>query len=88
MENNNSGLKLLSIMALVFGAGYRIGNSSADELKHDIDSILDFFSNYGEKTVNLIKEFLDNTEEMSSDEIKANVEKILSQAVKKIDQIK
>jgi predicted PurR-regulated permease PerM len=84
----NSGVKLLSILALAFGAGYRIGNSSADELKDRIDSILDFFSNYGDKTVNLIKDFLDNTEEMSSDEIKANVEKILTQAVKKIDQVK
>ena len=84
----DSAFKLGGLLFFLFGLGYKIGNSDADELKEQIDNVIEFFETKGEKAVELVKEFLENTEDMSSDEIKANIEKFLSQAVKKLDKIK
>ena len=82
------GLNFFATMAIVFSIGYKIGNSSNDELKNTIDKFIDFLQNYGDKAKVLIKNFIESSEGMSSDEIKANVEKIMSTTMKKIDKLK
>ena len=82
------GLNFFVTMAIVFSIGYKIGKSSNEEIKETIDKFLDFLHNYGEKAKDLIQEFIESSEGMSSDEIKANIEKIMSTAVKKIDKLK
>ena len=82
------GLNYWALLIAVFAIGYKIGNSTNDELKKTIDKFINFANEHGEKIKGLIGEFLASTEDMSSDEIKANIEKIMSTAVKKMDKIK
>ena len=84
----DSAFKLSGVMFFLFGLGYKLGNSDADELKEQIDKVIEFFETKGDKAMALVKDFIENTETMSSDEIKVNIEKFLSQAVKKLDKIK
>ena len=83
----NSGFKLTGLLVLLLGLGYKIGNSSSNELKDAIDKIIKYAETYGEKTVAMVKDFIDNSENLSSDEIKANIEKFLSTVMKKVDTI-
>jgi hypothetical protein len=84
----DSAFKLSGALFFLFGLGYKLGKSDADEIKEQIDKALEFFETKGEKAMTLLKEFLESTESMSSDEIKANIEKFLSKATKKLDNIK
>jgi L-cysteine desulfidase len=83
----NSAFKLSGLFLLLLGLGYKIGNSSSDELKESIDKIIDYVEEYGEKAVTMIKDFIDNSENISSDEIKANIEKFVSTLMKRVDEI-
>ena len=81
-----SPLKVITLLALAFGAGYMIGNSSNDELKGMIDNVIEKFERGSEKVKSLVVELIDTSEEMDSDELKANLEKLVSYAMEKVDE--
>ena len=82
------GINFFVTLAIVFSIGYKLGKSSNKELKETIDKFIDFLQTHGERAKKLIKEFIESSEGMSSDEIKANIEKIMTTAVSKIDKLK
>lgn len=63
-----------------------IGNSSNDELKKLINNFIDKFEKGSEKMKTLVMELIETTEDMNPDILKANIEKIISYAVEKVDE--
>lgn len=63
-----------------------IGNSSNDDLKKMIDNIIGKFEKGSEKVKSLVLEFVESSEDMDSDLLKANLEKLVSYAMEKIDE--
>ena len=81
-------LKVLALISLAFGAGYVIGHSDNDELKGIIDNIIDKVKNSSQDAKAYINKILETSEEMTSDELKANYEKLLSLAMEQMEKIK
>lgn len=63
-----------------------IGNSSNDELKKLINNFIDKFEKGSEKMKTLVMELIETTEDMNPDILKANIEKIISYAIEKVDE--
>lgn len=64
-----------------------VGNSSNDELKDMIDNVIKKFEKGSEKVKSLVMDLIESSEERDPDVVKANIDKLLSYAMDKIDEL-
>jgi uncharacterized protein YwgA len=86
-DNSFSPTKVALLLIAVFGIGYTVGNSDEDKLKLDIDNIINQFSNNVVKLKEFIIALIETTEDIDSDELRINFERVISYAQEKIDKI-
>jgi formate dehydrogenase maturation protein FdhE len=82
----NSASKLLTMIVFAFGVGYKIGQSDADDIKNHLDKFFNFIENEGSRALLVVRELIEKVETMSSEEIKVNIEKLLSDAIRKVNK--